>query len=67
MERKLYREGDAPDSCYPPLKLLQKIDTAKLDRYAGTYQAPDFPITIGREGDQLSVKLRGQKSVLQPV
>jgi len=59
---------DAPDSCYPPLKLQEKIDTAKLDSYAGTYQAAGHSrFTIGREGDHLSVGLEGQKFVLEPL
>jgi putative CocE/NonD family hydrolase len=58
---------NAPDSCYPPVKLQQQIDAAKLDSYAGSYKATDFPLTISRDGDTLSVELRGQKSVLLAV
>jgi putative CocE/NonD family hydrolase len=58
---------DAPDSCYPPLKLQEKIDTAKLDSYAGTYNTPNFPITITRKGDALSSDIRGEKADLFPV
>ena len=58
---------NAPDSCYPPLKLQLRIDTAKLDSYAGTYNAADFPITITRKGDDLSFDIRGEKGELLPV
>jgi uncharacterized protein len=59
---------DAPDSCYPPLRLQQKIDTAKLDSYAGTYQAAGFArFTIARDGDHLSLEVPGGKFTLQPI
>ncbi len=58
---------DAPDSCYPPLKLQEKIDAAKLDSYAGTYHTPNFPIMITRKGDALSSDIRGEKEDLFPV
>jgi uncharacterized protein len=59
---------DAPDSCYPPLKLQTKMDTTKLDSYAGTYQAPGFSrFTIEREDDHLALEVAGDKFALQPV
>jgi hypothetical protein len=58
---------NAPDSCYPPLKLQLRIDTAKLDSYAGTYNAADFPVIITRKGDDLSFDIRGEKGELLPV
>jgi X-Pro dipeptidyl-peptidase C-terminal non-catalytic domain/Domain of unknown function (DUF3471) len=57
---------DAPDSCYPPLKLQQKIGTAKLDTYTGTFNTANFPITIAREGDELTLDIRGEKAALFP-
>src|SRR4029077_8186102 len=59
--------ADAPDSCYPPLKMQEKISAAKLDSYAGTYQTANFPITITRKGDGLSFDIRGEKADLFPV
>src|SRR5262249_41999740 len=58
---------DAPDSCYPPLKLQQKIEVAKLDSYVGTYNSPNFPILIARKDDALSYDMRGEKGDLLPV
>jgi len=58
---------DAPDSCYPPLKMQEKISAAKLDSYAGTYHTDNFPITITRKGDELSFDIRGEKADLFPV
>ncbi len=59
---------DAPDSCYPPLKPQQKIDSAKLDSYAGTYQVAErFRFTVAREGDHLSLAFGNRKFALQPV
>jgi len=58
---------DAPDSCYLPMKLQQKIDAAKLDSYAGTYSTANVTITFARQGDQLSMEVGGQKTGLLPV
>jgi len=58
---------DAPDSCYPPLKMREKIDVAKLDSYVGSYNGPNFPITITRKDDGLSYEIRGDKGDLLPV
>jgi len=59
---------DAPDSCYPPLKLQRKIDTAKLDSYVGAYGAAGFSqFNIARDGDQLSLAVEGQRFPLQAV
>jgi hypothetical protein len=58
---------DAPDSCYPPMKLQEKIDVAKLDSYVGSYSGPNFPITITRKDNGLSYDIRGEKADLFPV
>ena len=59
---------DAPDSCYPPLKPQQKIETAKLDSYSGTYQAAGRSrFAIAREGDHLSLGFGDKKFALRPV
>jgi putative CocE/NonD family hydrolase len=59
--------GEAPDSCYPPMKLQEKIALAKLDSYVGSYSGPNFPITITRRDDGLSYDMRGEKADLFPV
>src|SRR5208337_1070650 len=61
---------DAPDSCYLPIKikLQQKISTATLDSYTGTYQAPGFSrFTIAWDGDQLSLEFAAEKFPLLPI
>jgi uncharacterized protein len=59
---------DAPDSCYPPVKLQKAIDSASLDNYAGTYSAVGHtPFEIARDGDSLRLKIAGQQFLLKPI
>lgn len=53
------RVGDAP-----PERAAVKIDNARFDAWAGTYQlAPQFTIAVSREGDRYFAQATGQAKI----
>lgn len=53
--------GEKIEAAAPPAPVIAKVDPKIYDAYAGEYQlAPNFIITVSREGDRLMAQATGQ-------